>query len=429
VPAAGDGEMRSEHGARYHGRSGRDSEGERGVGWPARMARGRDDVPVGGLAMASTVVNTAVVGCGIFGEVHAATYAEFAQSRLVAVCDQDAGRARRMADRFGCRFYTRAEDLAADAEVQAVSVVTPDFAHRDVCVALAQAGKHLLVEKPLATSVADARAIVAAVRAAGVIGMVDFHNRFHPALLAVKERLDRGEIGSPQMLYARLSDRMEVATQWFSWSGKSGPEWFLGSHLVDVAAGSFGAAPVRVYAEGRKDVLAGQGIDCYDAMQIHLSFPRGFCHAGDLVDLAQGLADDLRLFREPADHPGAGGCGHGPPGRERWWMRRGMTARCYLAARRWGRRRLGSLPIRSGHLLRSVLAGAVQSMSVRGGAQECGGAGGGPDFGADGAGGGGGGVTRLWLAGAARQNLFSRVFCQSHERAGRVGEVILRPPG
>jgi len=226
--------------------------------------------------MPKDILNVAVVGCGIFGQIHAATYARFPQSRLLAVCDTDAVRARRLADQFGCRACTSVDQIAADPDIQAVSIATPDFAHRPAAEALAKAGKHILVEKPLATSVADAEAIAAAAGEAGVVAMVDFHNRYHPALAAVKQRLDGGEMGKPQMLFARLSDRIEVATQWFAWAGRSGPEWFLGSHLVDVACWLMGTRPVRVFAEGRKDVLAGRGIDCYDSMQIHLSFPESF---------------------------------------------------------------------------------------------------------------------------------------------------------
>ena len=226
--------------------------------------------------MSQAPLNVAVVGCGIFGELHVQTYAGFGPSRLVAVCDVNAKRARKLGRQFGCRWCTSVDEIADAGDIQAVSVATPDFAHRDVCVALAKAGKHLLIEKPLATSVADARAIAAAVDRAGVIAMMDFHNRYHPALRAFKEPLDAGQAGRLQMMFARLSDRIEVATDWFGWSGRSGPQWFLGSHLADVACWLFGADPLRVFAEGRKDVLAARGIDCYDSMHIHLSFPEGF---------------------------------------------------------------------------------------------------------------------------------------------------------
>lgn len=226
--------------------------------------------------MPASPLNVALVGCGIFGEVHAATYKQFDHSNLVAVCDIDENRARDFAARYGGRATTNVEEIAADPEVQAVSVATPDFAHREVCERIVAAGKHLLVEKPLATRVEDARAIADAAREAGVLGMVDFHNRYHPGLVPIKKRLDSGEIGRPQMIYARLSDRIEVATEWFTWSAKTGPEWFLGSHLADLACWMFGAWPTRVFAQGRKDVLAARGIDCYDSVQMSLTFPEGF---------------------------------------------------------------------------------------------------------------------------------------------------------
>ncbi len=226
--------------------------------------------------MAEKQLNVAVVGCGIFGELHVETYAAFDRSNLVALCDVNEQRARELGEKHSCRWCTSVADIAADPAVEAVSVATPDFAHREVVEVLAKAGKHLLIEKPLATSVEDARAICDAVEGAGVFAMVDFHNRWHPALRAFKEPLDRGEIGELQTMFGRLSDRIEVAAEWFTWSGKTGPEWFLGSHLADVACWLFGAAPSRVFAEGRKDVLAARGIDCYDTMHMHLTFPRGF---------------------------------------------------------------------------------------------------------------------------------------------------------
>jgi predicted dehydrogenase len=221
------------------------------------------------------MLNTGLVGCGIFGDVIADSLAGYHKCRLVSVCDLDEGRAKKLATKFGCDYTTSLADIAADERIRAVAVATPDFAHRDICVALAEAGKHIIVEKPLATSVADAEAIVAAVRKAGVTCMVDFHNRYHPALAAVKDKLTSGEIGSPQAILIRLSDRLEVATKWFDWASKSGPEWFLGSHVVDLACWLFGEDPLRVFADGRKDVLAARGIDCYDTVQMHLSFPSG----------------------------------------------------------------------------------------------------------------------------------------------------------
>jgi len=220
-------------------------------------------------------LNVAVVGCGIFGQVQIDAFANYHQCKLITVCDLDEGRAKATAAKYGCEYCTNSDDIAADGRIQAVGVATPDFAHRQICVNLADAGKHILVEKPLAVRLADAEAIAEAARKAGVTCMVDFHNRYNPALTAIKDRLASGQIGSPQAMFARLSDRLEVATEWFDWSANSGPEWFLGSHLADLACWLFDADPVRVFADGRKDVLAGRGIDCFDTVQIHLSFPSG----------------------------------------------------------------------------------------------------------------------------------------------------------
>jgi predicted dehydrogenase len=225
--------------------------------------------------MPENKVNVALVGCGLFGEVHAATLANFDEANLVAVCDSNLERAEDFAERFGCRACASVAEIADDEDIEAVSVVTPDCDHKDVCIELARAGKHLLIEKPLATSVEDAEAVALAVDEAGVTAMVDFHNRYHPAVLAIKGRLDRGEMGRPQVMYARLSDRIEVPTEWLGWAGRSGPQWFLGPHLVDLACWLFGKRPRRIFADARKDVLAARGIDCYDSLQMHLSFDDG----------------------------------------------------------------------------------------------------------------------------------------------------------
>ena len=220
-------------------------------------------------------LNVAAVGCGIYGQVVIDSFADYHLCNLVAVCDLDERLARRTADKHGCQWTTDVADIAADADIQAVAVATPDFAHRDICVTLAAAGKHLLIEKPLATSVADAEAIASAVTEAGVTCLIDFHNRYNPAFASIKARIDSGELGRPQAAFIRLSDRREVAEKWFKWASRSGPEWFLGSHIADLTCWLFDEYPLRVFAEGRKDVLVGQGIDCYDTVQIHLSFPTG----------------------------------------------------------------------------------------------------------------------------------------------------------
>ena len=77
-------------------------------------------------------VKVAVVGAGLIGEIHAEVYTQYEKSELVWVCDLDMERAKKIADRFNCKFTTDAHVIADDKEIQGVSIVTPDFAHKEV---------------------------------------------------------------------------------------------------------------------------------------------------------------------------------------------------------------------------------------------------------------------------------------------------------
>ena len=91
------------------------------------------------------------------------------------------------------------EEIAADERVQLVSVATPDFAHTEPALALLGAGKHLLLEKPMATTSAECRRVLAAARTSGVRLMVNFHNRWHPPLARAKElRASGGSASAPR---------------------------------------------------------------------------------------------------------------------------------------------------------------------------------------------------------------------------------------
>src|SRR5690348_15085603 len=124
----------------------------------------------------------AVIGTGTFGALHVQAYDRNPEVELVGLYDVDRESAQRVAATCSAPVpvFASIEELLAVDGLQAVSVVTPDHLHRDSGVAAAEAGKHLLVEKPLATTEADAQAIVAAATANDVLLMVDFHNRVNP---------------------------------------------------------------------------------------------------------------------------------------------------------------------------------------------------------------------------------------------------------
>lgn len=241
----------------------------------------------------------ALIGAGVFGERHAQAYSRHHAVDFVAVCDLDLARAELIARRYGAGYATaELARVLADPAVHAVSVATPDHLHREVAEACARAGKAMLVEKPLATTVEDAEAIVAAARAAGVTLMVDFHNRVNPPMLQARDAIRRGEIGAPSYVYARLSNTTFVPTEMLRWSGRSSALWFLASHMVDVVRWMLDDEPARVYAVRRDGVLRAMGVDTADFHVATVEFRGGavavFEHAW-ILPRTHPTVKDLKL--------------------------------------------------------------------------------------------------------------------------------------
>jgi predicted dehydrogenase len=210
-------------------------------------------------------VGFGVIGTGLFGENHALVYSRLPGVELVAVCDQNEARAREIAEKYGARSHcTDYEQLLADPSIQAVSIATPDFAHAEIALAAAQAGKHILCEKPLATTVEEAQAIVDASARAGVKLMVDFHNRVNPPFVAARELVQSGALGTPAYGYARLSNTTFVPLEMLTWADRSSALWFLGSHAVDIMRFILNDTVVRVQAVSRAGILQDLGVDVPD---------------------------------------------------------------------------------------------------------------------------------------------------------------------
>lgn len=217
----------------------------------------------------------AVVGSGLWGGLHARVYAESEHARLVGVCDLDGARASELGGKFGAESYTDLATMLQRDDIDAVSIVTPDFAHADIALASIAAGKHVLVEKPLATTSAECRRIIDAAKAAGVKLMVDFHNRWSPPFWSAKTSIDSGEIGSVRLITYRLNDTIFVPTQMLSWASQSTVQWFIGSHSLDTVTWLIGDRVTGVYAVSRSVVLKEQGIDTPDFYAVTLEFANG----------------------------------------------------------------------------------------------------------------------------------------------------------
>ncbi len=129
-----------------------------------------------------------VVGVGHLGRHHARLYASLPGARLVAVADRDLDRARAIASEYGAEAHPRAEDLLG--KVEAASVAVPTIHHREVAETLLREGIDVLVEKPLASTLAEADAILDAARAGKRLVMVGHTERFNPAVRALSRAVD-----------------------------------------------------------------------------------------------------------------------------------------------------------------------------------------------------------------------------------------------
>jgi len=105
--------------------------------------------------------------------------------------------------------------------------------------------------------------------------MVDFHNRWNPCFLKIKNSVEKGELGDPSLIYLRMSNPKSVPLKWFSWSGKSNVAWFVGSHAVDLACWLLNDEVEKVYSVSRAKVLTKRGVNTPDFFESILEFKKG----------------------------------------------------------------------------------------------------------------------------------------------------------
>jgi predicted dehydrogenase len=166
-------------------------------------------------------VRTGIVGCGKVAQIHAAALRALPESDFVAVCDSNPERAAAFAGRHGVRPCADVGALLRDGGVEAVLIATPHPLHVEPAVRAAEAGAHVLVEKPLAASLADCDAMLAAARRTGVKLGVISQRRFYEPVRRMKEAIDAGKIGRPVLgVFQMYSWRDQAYYQSDPWRGK-----------------------------------------------------------------------------------------------------------------------------------------------------------------------------------------------------------------
>ncbi len=218
-----------------------------------------------------------VVGAGFIADAHISAVAANPRAELVGVVDTDAARATAFAHSHGGTPHSTdlAEALAWPG-VDAVIVCTPNDTHAQVGNQIAASGKHLLVEKPLATAVGDAQSLVDAFTAAGTVMMAAHTHRFYDYGRAVKDAVDSGAVGRP--VFARLAILGGwIWPDWNAWvidpDRSGGHALHNGVHLLDLVTWWLGGDPVTVFARGRRQTAAELRI--YDYLEMTVEYADG----------------------------------------------------------------------------------------------------------------------------------------------------------
>lgn len=140
--------------------------------------------------------NIGIIGCGSIAQFrHIPEYADHPEARLCGFYDINLARARALAEKYGGRAYDSVEELLADEGIHAVSVCTANFAHADITIAALRAGKHVLCEKPMAVTLDECEAMVAAAKETGKFLMIGHNQRLAKAHQTAKQLLEDGLIG------------------------------------------------------------------------------------------------------------------------------------------------------------------------------------------------------------------------------------------
>jgi UDP-N-acetylglucosamine 3-dehydrogenase len=188
-------------------------------------------------------LGVAVIGTGFWGKNHARAYKELASTNLVAVCDVDPVRAKMVGDQFGCKYFTDVGELLKDREIDAVSVCTWSTMLAQEAQKALEAGKHVLVEKPMAANVDKAQKLVEIASQNGLHLTVGFLMRFIPGLQKIQSAIIEKELGS---LVCATAKRV---SQWPERIGDVGVVKDTAIHDIDVMSFITGEQPMFVSAK------------------------------------------------------------------------------------------------------------------------------------------------------------------------------------
>lgn len=232
-------------------------------------------------------LNVGVIGLGAIGQKHCQVLSEIRQANIVALADINEEVLEKTAKTYQAEPFKDYKKMIQHPGLDAVVVATPDDLHREPCVLAAEAGKHILVEKPIATSEEDAQAIIDAADQANVKLMVGFTLRFVPHYVKAKAAVEDGKLGQMISIFAR---RLNVITQAERINGRCGVLHFLGIHDFDAMRWIVGSEPISIYTE--------------DSTSVARKYPQED-ETFSIIKFANGVVGCAHIgWNLPANHPG-----------------------------------------------------------------------------------------------------------------------------
>ncbi|KRE83952.1 oxidoreductase [Paenibacillus sp. Soil766] len=165
----------------------------------------------------------AIVGCGGMGNVHASGYMNIPDVKLVGVCDVDFSLAQELSKRTGAKAFASFEAMLRETDFDVLSVTVPSYLHKEFTLRAAEAGKHVICEKPLALNLEDAAEMIRSCEQHGVRLFVGHVVRFFPEYVQMKQAIDQGKLGRVGVAHAkRIGSHPGNARPWFFDEDKSG---------------------------------------------------------------------------------------------------------------------------------------------------------------------------------------------------------------
>lgn len=215
-------------------------------------------------------VRIGVVGLGMMGRMYSEILATLGGAELVGCADVDEKRLSEVCAALNVPGYTDYQELLERKDVDAVAICTPDQLHLEFCMAAARSGKHMIVEKPLATKVEEAERIIEEARRHGVLLTVGHLLRFEPRYVQARDAVWSGAIG--EVVYM-VAFRRSLKTAAERLGGRTSVAFYLGVHDIDVMRWISKDEVVEVYAQASRKIHRALGVD--DVMLSVLRFRSG----------------------------------------------------------------------------------------------------------------------------------------------------------